>query len=300
MAHAAEIGLQSMGDAAKKAEIAFFGGSFTAIEPAYMQRLLSAAFPYVRDGRYRGIRVSTRPDAVDAPILRLLKEYGVTAVELGAQSMDRRVLDFNRRGHSPEDVERASELIKAADISLGLQMMTGLYGDTKDGAIDTARKLAVLAPDTMRIYPTIVMKKTRLEELYRAGAYVPMGLEDTVDLCAALLDFFEEKQIKVIRLGLHGGAEMEASRVAGPWHPAFGELCESRRYFNRAYEMLRRELPLGGTAELLVHPSSLSQMIGQKKANIAALADMGYQVKIMPCNHREPGQIVLKNCHGLS
>ena len=143
-------------------EIAFFGGSFTAVDEAYQTALLEAAVPYVRQGIVQGIRISTRPDAIDGRILRRLKDYGVTAIELGAQSMSDAVLKQNQRGHTAQQVQQASQAIRKLGFSLGLQMMVGLDGDTLEGAFDTARKLAELRPDTMRIYPTIVLPHTPL------------------------------------------------------------------------------------------------------------------------------------------
>ncbi|MBQ3903792.1 MAG: radical SAM protein, partial [Eubacterium sp.] len=156
-----------------KFEIAFFGGSFTAIDRAYMTELLDAAEPYVKSGAVSGIRISTRPDYIDDEILTLLKSKGVTAIELGAQSMDDEVLSANLRGHTAADVVNASKLIKSYGFELGLQMMTGLYLDTDEKDIETARKIIELKPETVRIYPTVVLKGTYLEELYDGKAYRP-------------------------------------------------------------------------------------------------------------------------------
>lgn len=261
-------------------EIAFFGGSFTAIDRGVMCSMLEAASPYVRVEKFRGIRLSTRPDAVDAEVLELLKSYGVTSVELGAQSMDDDVLTANERGHAAADVEKASMLIRQAGLELGLQMMTGLYRSSDDVDRMTAHRLAGLHPQTMRIYPTLVMEHTRLAELYCAGEYQPPALEQAVALCAELLRFFEqEKGIRVIRLGLHAGSEMQDGMVAGPWHPAFRELCEGELYYQKALALLQQKMPEGGAAVLSVNPRMLSQLVGQKKRNLARFAKAGYTVK---------------------
>ncbi|MBR7061045.1 MAG: radical SAM protein [Eubacterium sp.] len=139
-------------------EIAFFGGSFTAIDRQYMISLLEAAFPYIENGSVKGIRISTRPDCIDTETLDILKKYGVSSIELGAQSMDDEVLQANLRGHTAKDVENASKLIKEYGFELGLQMMTGLYKDTDEKAIETAKKIIALKPETVRIYPTVVLK----------------------------------------------------------------------------------------------------------------------------------------------
>ena len=153
-------------------EIAFFGGSFTAIDREYMISLLKAANKYIKSNEVKGIRISTRPDCIDEEILDLLKEYGVTSIELGAQSMDDEVLLANRRGHTAKDVENASELIKSYGFELGLQMMTGLYKDSEEKAIKTAEKIIALSPQTVRIYPTVVLKGTYLADLYLSGESV--------------------------------------------------------------------------------------------------------------------------------
>ncbi|WP_195985259.1 radical SAM protein [Clostridium sp. D33t1_170424_F3] len=275
-------------------EIAFFGGSFTAIERGYMISLLEAAAPYVgRNGGFAGIRISTRPDAIDEETLSLLKRYGVSSIELGAQSMDDRVLSCNRRGHTSAQVEKASAQIRAYGFSLGLQMMTGLYGDTPAGAMDTARRLAALKPDTIRIYPTIVMRGTELEALYQRGAYLPMELEEAVSLCAELLDFFEGEQIRVIRLGLHSTPELGRDRLAGPWHPAFRELCESQRFYNKVYKYLQDNIDLESTIEIKVNPKDISKALGQKKKNVAMLMQMGYSVRFVQDAQVSLGQFLI-------
>lgn len=273
---AAETALSNLGERAKSAEIAFFGGSFTALERNYMISLLEAAAPYVQRGSFAGIRLSTRPDAIDSEILSILRNYGVTTVELGAQSMDDRVLALNERGHTARQVKSAAALIHASGFSLGLQMMTGLYGDTPSGARSTAEELAALSPDCVRIYPTIVLRGTKLGELFQMGKYHPPGLEETVSLCAGLLDFFEERRIPVIRLGLHASPELERDTLAGPWHPAFRELCESRRMLDKiARSLTVNEVPKGRIV-IRVHPKSVSVANGQKKCNLKALEALGY------------------------
>lgn len=264
------------------AQLAFFGGSFTAIRREYMLELLDVAQPYLKKGQIAGIRVSTRPDAVDTPVLALLKRYGVTAIELGAQSMDDRVLFQNGRGHTVQDVEDASRRIQEMGFELGLQMMTGLPGDTPEGSVASARRLLSLGPDTMRIYPTIVLEGTPLARLYRAGNYIPQPLEEAVQLCAALLLLCEEAGVPVIRLGLHAGGEVQEGYLAGPWHPAFRELCEGELYYQNACSALQRILPQGGKAVLRVAPRFVSQMAGQRRRNLERLKEQGFDCRVKP------------------
>lgn len=255
-------------------EIAFFGGSFTAIDREYMTYLLESAYPYVEKGLFKGIRCSTRPDAIDDEVLTILKKYGVTAIELGAQSMDDEVLSMNDRGHAAEDVVKASEKIKKHGFELGLQMMTGLYGSTRDKDIETAEKLIALKPETVRIYPTVVLENTRLARLYRSGEYTPETTEEAVVNCSVILDMFNNAGIKVIRLGLHSGGNVEEGFVAGAFHPAFRELCESRIYFEKLKKYIEEE-KIKGKITIYVCPSEISKMTGQKKGNILLLEQMG-------------------------
>lgn len=263
----------------ENAEIAFFGGSFTAIERGYMESLLQTAAPFVKDKTFAGIRISTRPDAIDDEILTLLKNYGVSTIELGAQSMDDHVLKLNHRGHTVRQVEVSSQLIKEYGFTLGLQMMTGLYGDTIEGAIETAHKIAALKPQCVRIYPTIIMKGTELGEKFRAGEFETLGLSESVDLCADLLDFFDEQGISVIRLGLHSSPELESGMLSGPWHPAFRQLCESRRMIKKIVSSLKKDQVPKGRIFISVNPRLVSTVIGQKKSGLEELRTLGYEAK---------------------
>lgn len=259
-------------------QLAFFGGSFTAIDRSYMIELLDAAKPFTEDGSISGIRISTRPDAIDDEVLDLLADYGVEAIELGAQSMDDSVLLKNRRGHTPDDVRRAAKLIREHGYELGLQMMTGLYGDTDEGALYTATELAKLSPATVRIYPTVVLEGTELAELYKAGKYVPQTLEEAVSLCAKLLLFFEEQGIRVIRTGLHSGGNVDDGYIAGAYHPAFRELCESEIYLSRVRESLKSKPQ--GRYKIFVSFKEISKMTGQKRKNVIILKDIGYDCTV--------------------
>lgn len=256
------------------AEIAFFGGSFTAINRSYMTDLLKAAAKYVDNGTVKGIRISTRPDAIDDEILTLLKEYRVTSIELGAQSMNDRVLRMNNRGHTSGDVVKASRLIKQYGFELGLQMMTGLYADNDASALKTAAKLIELKPATVRIYPTIVLKDTDLAALYSDGIYKPQTLFEAVNLAAKLYMLFCDNGIKVIRLGLH--SIEEDAYIAGPWHPAFSELCQSEIMLAGVISKLIEK----GDYIIYVGRSDVSKMIGQGRKNLLHLRDMGYNCRV--------------------
>lgn len=266
-----------MGNASQNAEIAFFGGSFTAVERSYMLELLKAAQPFLP--RFQGIRISTRPDAIDAEILSVLKFYGVTSIELGAQSMDDRVLLANKRGHTVRQVKEAASLIRSGGFSLGLQMMTGLYQASAESDYQTARQFAEMKPDTVRIYPTVVMKGTLLETYCCSGLYRPCGMEESIRLCSRLLLFFHQNNIRVIRLGLHYSDSLAENAVFGNYHPAFKELCENEIFLERIRQALKTD-SCCENIEIYVHPRSVSKCAGQHKKNIKHLNHMGYHVKI--------------------
>ena len=267
-------------DTETRAEIAFFGGSFTGIGEEYMRSLLTAARDAVRryPDVYTGIRCSTRPDFIDDRILGILEEYGMTAVELGAQSMNAEVLRLNERGHSPEDVERAAAMIRERGFSLGLQMMTGLYGDKPGYCYETAERFIAMKADTVRVYPTVILDGTRLGELYRAGEYRTFTFDETIDICAQLLRMFDAAGIPVIRLGLHASAEVEAKMLGGVYHPALREIAESRIFYG---DMLAEMKRLGGTRFIVyTDPANISRVSGQRKENRRRLGELGYTFEI--------------------
>ena len=260
-------------------ELAFYGGSFTALPLAEQEALLDAARPQLRDGTVGSIRISTRPDAVDETVLALLKNKGVATVELGAQSMDDAVLRLSGRGHTASDTVEAAEKIKAAGLRLGLQMMTGLPGSTD--ALDemTARRLIALGPAEARIYPTVILRDTPLYALWQTGEYREHTVEDAVRVCACLLPLFDAAGIPVIRLGLNSTESLSAGDAAGgAYHPALGELVRSRVLLERARELLREQTSRPGAAVTLgVNPSKVSQMIGQHRCNLRALEKEFFQ-----------------------
>lgn len=248
-------------------EAAFFGGSFTGIPKDEQNALMERVQPYIKSGRISGIRMSTRPDYIDRDILDNLKRYSVTMIELGVQSMSDDVLRAANRGHTAAQAENAARLIKEYGIGLGLQMMTGLPGDSPEISKYTAERIISLAPDCVRIYPTLVIRDTYLEKLYRGGKYVPQTIDEAAELAAKLIEMFEAAGIDVIRVGLQPTEEISsgAAVVAGPFHPAFGELAESAIYYHIAEEKL---CGIQGDAEIYVNPTEISKMTGNRKCNV--------------------------------
>lgn len=264
----------------QRAEIAFFGGSFTAIDRDYMLELLKIAHKFATNypQQYCGIRCSTRPDCIDDEVLQILKQYGMTAIELGAQSMNDDVLSANNRGHSEVDVEKSAWLIKSYEFELGLQMMTGLYLDKPEFCIDTAKQFIKLKADTVRVYPTVILENTTLGALYKSGEYKSFTFEETVLLCTELLKIFESAKIPVIRLGLHASETVETEMISGNYHPALREICESKIWLEDIFSQMKK---LGGNRFVIyTDKSNISKIIGHKKANKQYLETQGITFKM--------------------
>lgn len=252
-------------------EIAFYGGSFTAIDIDSQKKLLNVAYKYKSQGIVDEIRLSTRPDAIDRKILRVLKEYGVDTIELGIQSLDERVLSLSNRGHSSSQVYSAVDLIKDFKFKLGLQMMLGLPGDTKDSCILTAKEFIKLKPNCVRVYPTLVIKNTKLEKDYVKGLYKPLSMDGAIELSAILLMMFYIHDINVIRVGLQPTDNIQLGKdvVEGPFHPSFRQLVEANILRSILDEYLARlEFPKAEKVLVLQsHSKNISNIAGQNSNN---------------------------------
>lgn len=255
-------------------EIAFFGGSFTAIDEKIQRSLLSVAKEYVDKKIVKDIRMSTRPDCIDQNILNMLKEYNTSIIELGVQSLDENVLIDSIRGHSAQQVFESSNLIKENNIKLGLQMMVGLPSDTEKKCIDTAKKFIELKPDCVRIYPTLVVKETGLEDLLNKKKYDPFTVEESVQIVKKLLALFYVNNINVIRVGLQSTDDIQLGKAIldGPYHPAFRELVEGemiKDYLNSI--VIQNKV----TSNILVktNKKNVSKIIGNRKTNTKFMKD---------------------------
>lgn len=249
-------------------DVGFFGGSFTGIDTNLQEQYLSIANEFLVAGNVHGIRLSTRPDYINPDILTVLQRYGVSTIELGAQSLNDEVLLLSGRGHKVADVERASELILSAGFKLGLQMMTGLPGDTPQLSLQTARRIVELGATCTRIYPTLVIKGTELEQRWRSGEYQPQSLDEAIELAARLMDIFYYAGVEVIRVGLHpsegllDGSEM----LAGPFHPSFRELVKTFIWKQKLVKLIE-QYPQGGKIWIPVPPDELRHAIGYNSEN---------------------------------
>ena len=238
-----------------------------------MQRaLLEAARPFRESGFISSVRVSTRPDAVSWEKLNFLKSHGVDTVELGAQSMDDRVLRLSGRGHRAEDTRRASELVKSAGMKLILQMMTGLPGSDPASDLETARALSALTPDGVRIYPTVILRGTPLETMWRSGGYRAHTVRDAVECCWPIAALFQREKIPILRLGLNPTEDLSAGEaIAGAYHPALGELVYGKLWLERARAAFHALPRIPRRAAMLVPENRVSVMTGQRRCNLLAL-----------------------------
>jgi histone acetyltransferase (RNA polymerase elongator complex component) len=257
-------------------EVAFFGGSFTAVPRELQEAYLRTVGPFLQSGRVRSIRVSTRPDCIDEPALELLARYGVKCVELGVQSLIDKVLMASSRSYHPEDVFKSAALVKSCGLELGIQLMIGLPQDSREDDLETTRQVITLAPDSVRIYPTLAISGTTLADMWAQGQYVPLNLTEAVSICSDMFRLFQQAGIKVIRMGLHPGEELNKEGIikAGPFHPSFGELVEQAVFKEQMqqalmkYNSTRKKVR---SIRLYVHPQDISKAVGQKRSNILAL-----------------------------
>lgn len=256
-------------------EVAFYGGSFTAIPMEMQRELLSVVSPMYEAGILCGIRLSTRPDAIDDTILKQLQEHHVTTIELGVQSMDDGVLLASNRGHTSEDVRRAVEKIRQYPFELGLQIMPGLPGEDMYSLIRTANAVRDLIADFVRIYPTVVIADTPLADAYVRGTYTPLSLREAAQKSAFLKLFFMHAGIPVIRMGLQATDEMNRDEtvLAGPYHPAFGELVEAELFRQMIVRVLDDEELSGRQLKIHHHLSDSSKVRGQKKSTLHQLKE---------------------------
>ncbi len=269
--------LKSIKDENAEIEVAFFGGSFTAIEEEKQNELLSLAYEYIKEGKIKSIRISTRPDYIDKKILKRLKKYKVKTIELGVQSANNFILEKAGRGHTFEDVKKASKLIRRYGFTLGHQMMVGLPESTRKDEINTAKELIKLKPKMVRIYPVLVLKGTKLEKELKEEKYKPLSIVQAVETCKELVRMFADKKIDIIRVGLQNTDEItdpnneNSEVVAGPYHPAFRQLVESSLWYDAIVEKIKKLNVKVKEVEVTINPIDTNNVIGHKKENIIKL-----------------------------
>ena len=281
-----EYYLKNFKDNHKYVEVAFFGGSFTAIETEKQIELLEAAQEYIKDKRVNSIRISTRPDCIDKQILKRMKKYHVKTIELGVQSTNNYILQRCKRGHTFADTKNASRLIRMHGFILGHQMMVGLPDSTKQDDINTAKELIKLKPKIVRIYPVLVIKDTELADEYEKGEYVPLTVGQAVERCKEAVDLFNRSKINVIRIGLQNTEEItepnaqNSSVLAGPFHPAFRQLVESSMWYDSIVGKIKKINAKVKKVKIIANEININNIIGHKKENIEKLKDT-YDVEVV-------------------
>lgn len=276
-------------------EVAFYGGTFTLLPAGEQQAYLEAVAPFVNSGRVAGVRVSTRPDALPAGAAAWLSGLGVTTVELGCQSFAADILRQSGRGHDERAAAVAVARLRHAGLAVGLQLMPGLPGGDRAEALASLAAALALTPDFIRIYPTVVLRGTALARLYLAGRFSPVGLEEAVDWCAEMLWRCRQAGTPVIRLGLQASPELDsgAALLAGPYHPAFGQLVRSRLWL-RALERL---LGATGDRRVALHPADLADAIGHRRSNLDALQRRFGDCTLQPHTELPRGHLALGGQH---
>ena len=275
-----EFYLENIRDKEAKKEVAFFGGSFTGIDVEKQEEFLETAYEYIKKGKVDSIRISTRPDYIDKTVLKRLKKYKVETIELGVQSANDFILKRSNRGHTFEDVKKASKLIRWYGFKLGHQMMVGLPESTRIDEINTAKQLIKLKPKMVRIYPVLVIKNTRLEKECLEGKYTPLTVVQAVETSKELVKLFNKKGIEVIRIGLQNTDEIsdpqneKSEVVAGPYHPAFRQLVESGLWYDIILEKIKQLNVKVKKVEVTVNPQDANNVIGHKKENVEKLKEM--------------------------
>lgn len=260
-------------------EAAFFGGTFTALPDEIQAELLAPLQPLLEVGTLDSIRISTRPDCMDADRVAWLSERGVRTIELGVQSMDDTVLAASGRGHSAADSMNAIRCIKNGGLKVGAQLMPGLPGDTPLSSLASLEQVIAAGADFLRIYPTVVLQGTELAQRYAAGTFVPLSLDRGVSLCTLLLQRAMQAGIPVIRIGLQADHGLDAESVlAGCWHPALGQLVRSQLYA----DLLCRYIQPGGCVTVYCHPARLSDVVGMKRVNLQSQTRRGVQMQAVP------------------
>ena len=251
-------------------EIAFFGGNFTGIDISIQKQFLDVAQRFIEIGSVQGIRLSTRPDYIDKSRMDFLSQYKISCIELGAQSMDDEVLTLAGRGHSADDIAKASDLINSYRIEFGLQMMIGLPGDNAQKSLKTAEEIVRLGAKSTRIYPALVIENTKLAEMFRNGEYKPLSLEEAINNAKQLVLVFENANVKILRMGLHPSEELnnEKSLLAGPFHPAFGQLVYSD-IWKDIFEKKLAGLNFSEKDEIIIEtaPSQINAAVGNQGSN---------------------------------
>jgi elongator complex protein 3 len=209
--------LESLGHPTDKIELLILGGTWSSYKRDYQEWFVKRCFDamnatlsrWERDGRegewkvesgglenshainetthHRnvGLVIETRPDEITPDEIRWLRHLGVTKVQMGAQSLDDRILDMNKRGHDVECTRTATALLRAAGFKIVLHWMPNLHGATPESdREDFSRLWNDFCPDEIKIYPNQLLANAELYEYWQRGEFKPYTTEELIDLIA--------------------------------------------------------------------------------------------------------------------
>jgi histone acetyltransferase (RNA polymerase elongator complex component) len=283
----------------RERQVAFYGGSFTAIPKEDQRAYLRDVQPFLSSRAVDSIRVSTRPDALDEEVLSLLKAYGVKTVEVGGQSMIDEVLLLSRRGHSAEEIASAVSRLKGRGFEVGLHLMIGLPGDSFDRFLETLDRVIKLGPDFVRIHPTLILRGSPLEALWQKGKYIPLTLKESILWLKGGLLKLEKERVSVARIGLQPTKDLESCYLAGPYHPSLHQIVTSEIFFDMAVHLFKTHR-IDSESVFFCHPRDVSNVRGQRNTNIKRLKEV-FGVKSILIHEREDiprGLLVLQTPTG--
>lgn len=296
----------------RPAEVAFYGGSFTLLPQKQQKELLEAVQPFIKQHLVAGIRISTRPDALDAGILTFLADNQIKTIEIGVQSLDDQVLLQSSRGHTAADSLAAIQRVKTAGFQVGAQLLPGLPGDSQEKALASVKGVIAAGAQLIRIYPAIVLSGTTLADWFRSGLYQPPDLEQGVKTCARMLHLCLRAGIPVIRIGLQAeeGLSADDAILAGCWHPALGQLVKSQLYHDLVVTLARHFVSVEGL-QIDCHPERLSEVHGHARQNLLRWQQYGLpilkvqtdaclqydQVRLTNLKEKQIGSIITTNVY---
>ena len=197
--------LDNIGHATDKIELLILGGTWSYYPEDYQRWFIKRCFDALNDEeadsleeahrlnetaahRNVGLVIETRPDYIDAEEVRRLRRYGVTKVQLGAQSCDDEILQLNKRGHTVEQTRQAVTLLRAAGFKVQLHWMPNLLGATPEhDRVDYDRLWSDpgLRPDELKIYPNALVREAELVQWFDRGEFRPYTDDELIDLIAA-------------------------------------------------------------------------------------------------------------------
>ncbi|MGL4721798.1 MAG: radical SAM protein [Desulfovibrionaceae bacterium] len=209
-------------------EIAFFGGTFTALNRKIQERFLSLANTYKDKGIVKRIRCSTRPDCINDEILSFVKQRGMDCIELGIQSFKEEALWRTNRNYSQAKAIESCYAIQRYNIELGIQLMVGMPGTNIHDFLHDMDITIRISPKYLRLYPCLVIKNTELEKEYKQNLYIPWSAEVTIDALTTAQYLAWKHSIHVLRIGVAPEKDLDQNIIAGIWEASLGNRIQAR------------------------------------------------------------------------